>query len=271
MIIAIKGENFTGKSGFGFGCPPGISWHETDIGGYERSIPKFELLNPNIRGDIEYNAYPTPQQFQLRDLGLDTSPRLYGIKELWYEFVRNFITAIDNSYVNTIVVDTFSQLYPICCDAYLQEKQEAQEVNGVLPRDKFYREQLIQIEYRTVNQRMHAIFDVVATTKKVLIITHHMSDVWGQVQKDGKITDGVIGRNAKGWHNCGMAASDLVDYVILMQQGDGKTKYGEGRRNPNKFYSTIEKAGIARSLMGTVIEDLTYDDLMTRAEMMKGT
>jgi len=270
MIISLKGENFTGKSGFGLSCPKKIGWHETDMNGFERALPHFELADPKIRSKIKHYTYPVPDSYMQGDLGVSVSPRLYGLKELWQEFVHNLLDDIDSVDILSIVIDTFSQMYPICADSLLQEKQEAQEVDGKLPKGERYREQLIQIEYRAVNQRMHAIFDVVAKANKNLIIIHHMTDIWGQVMKDGQVKDGVVGRDAKGWHNCGLASSDLSDIVIEMAQGDPRKSYGNGKQDATKFYSTLVKSGEARSLRGMVIEDLTYDDLITRLNMAKG-
>lgn len=264
MKFSIKGENNTGKTALALSFPKQLEYFDCDPGGFARAlvtVPKTE------RDGIVYHAYPMPVTTIRANLGIDLSKsgmdRLRGVKELWYQFVDAFCDAIDDPNVSTLVIDTFSQLYSICIDAFLQEKQEAQESGGKLPTGQKYRENLIQIEYRNVNQRMHTLFDAVPDHKNLVVI-HHMDDVWGEkLDAKGKVVDAVVGRDAKGWKKCGPAAADLADIVMQMEQQHIK-KAGE----PLKvvFVGTFKKS--PPILMEQSLEFPTYTDIVSRMKLV---
>ncbi len=268
MIFSILGENNSGKSGLGLGFPPILHYFDFDPGGFKRGLGALKDGKARVEsGQIVYHAYPMPVSTIKANLGVKLegggNDRLHGMKELWYGFVDDFCTALDDVNVFSLMVDTFSQLYPVAADAFLQEKQESQEVNGKLPSGKNYREQLIQIEYRDINQRMHAIFDAIPEHKN-LIIVHHMDDVWGkEIDSKGKVVDAVVGRDAKGWKKCGRAGADLADIVMQMEQ---KQRKKAGEPVETYFEGTFTKA--PPILMGQTVEMPTYQDIITRLQMV---
>lgn len=264
MKFSIKGENNTGKTALALSFPKRLVYFDCDPGGFARALTTVPKKEHEL---IEYNAMPLPVTTIRANLGLDLSKtgedRLRGMKELWYMFVDRFCDAIENPEVQTIVVDTFSQLYSICCDGFLQEKQEAQEVNGKLKQGEKYRQSLLQIEYRPINQRMHTLFDAVPEHKN-LVVVHHMDDVWGdKLDAKGKVVDGVIGRDAKGWKKCGYGAADLADIVMELAQRRDK-KAGD----PLKivFVGTFKKSPPA--LMEQSLEFPTYKAIIDRIRMV---
>ena len=264
MIISIKGENYTGKTTFGCTCPKKIGYHEFDIGSFKRVSPRFK--KELEAGEITVVQYPLPKEVTRASLGTAVTAKVIGMQELWEEFCKNFCADLDNPDVKTIVVDTFSQTYQICMDSVLQTIQARQDrKNGNKPVDH-YREQLQKQEYRDVNTRMHALLDeaIKSCDKKdtdTIVFVHHMADQYGLIQKGGEIEEGVIGRDAKGWKSNGLAASDLVDWVLLFQRGDAKQKYLGKAQDVNKFYAHAHKTGETRSLGGLVLEDPTHTKL----------
>ena len=268
MIFSIKGENNTGKTALGLSFPLGLHYYDCDPGGFKRGLSAIKDGKGLVEsGKIAYHSYPMPVSTLKANLGIKGAGmnKMSGMKELWYAFVEDFCSALEDPQVFSLVVDTFSQLYPIASDALLQEKQEAQEdAHGKLPAGKYYREQLIQIEYRTVNQRMHAIFDYIPEEKNLIII-HHMDDVWGEkIDSKGKVVDAVIGRDAKGWKKCGVAASDLADVVIRMEQKQTKPKAGETAKT--YFTGTFTKAPPV--LMGVSLDMPTAKDVTGRLKLV---
>ena len=90
-----------------------------------------------------------------------------------------------------------------------------------------------------------------------------MADVWAKgLDAKGKIVDTVVGRDAKGWKNCGVAAADLSDLVLLMEQ---RTQKKAGGTMETKFEATFIKA--PPLLMGQKITMPTYDDISARMEL----
>lgn len=266
MIVSIKGENYTGKTTFGFTAPNNVGYHEFDIGSVKRVSPRF--LKELEAKQIIVTQYPLPAEITRANLGMPTG-KISGMRELWELYCKNFCADLDNKKVKSIVTDTFSQSYQVCMDAVLQTIQERQERQGKIVNGQGYREQLQRMEYREVNTRMHAILDEAIKScargdTEVIVFVHHMADQYGLVQKGGEAEEGVIGRDAKGWKSNGLGAADLVDYTMLFERGNPKKKYMDSKQDANKFYATVQKAGEVRSIGGLVIEDPTFIKLQAQ-------
>ncbi len=263
MIISLKGESNTAKSSFPLTGPHQILYLETDPGGFNRAF--LECKDDIINGNIVFKSYPLPKEVLRAALvKQDKGFRIRGMKELWGAFVEDFCTGLESPDIKLITVDTYSQMHQILMAAYLQEKQEAQEVNGKLPVGKTYRENLTQIEYGQINSRMHTMLDQANVYDKNMVIIHHMTDVWGPVMKDGKIDQGVVGRDAKGWKNCGYAASDLADIVL-----ETKRTTVTSNKGPITSFSVVyTKAPPA--LMGVTVENPTWDKIVKQVKFVKG-
>ncbi len=265
MIISLAGENYTGKTAFACSFPKKALHIETDLGGFARVVPQFKAVVD--AGDIISIAYPAPKETLRENLGIEISEKVIGMRELWIDMCTKMCTAFDDPEFGSVIFDTFSNIHPYCMDAQVQLNQERQERKGEIKNGKGYRGALHLTEFRFVNTKMHSIVDEAIRCNTNLILIHHMADQYGMVQKGDKVEEAVIGRGAKGWKSCGLGASDLMDFVILMQRGDKKRVFGNGKQDTNRFYGTIEKAGHVRGLKGLVLEDPTYDMLMAHINM----
>jgi len=262
MILSIKGENNTGKSALGLSGPKKLAFFDCDPGGYKRALV---TLSEEEQKKVIHYTYPLPKEVLKMQLGVaGQGDRVRGMKELWYKFVDDYFNAVEDDDVQTLQIDTFSQLHPNVIEAVLQEKQESKEVGGKLPANKEYPESLGTYDHKWVNQRLRALIAAAFDNDKHLILVHHMDDVWGKVQNAaGAAVDGVIGRDAKGWKKVGVGAIDLSGIAVHMTQSNKKVA---GAGSTMTFKTTFIKAPPA--LMGQVLENATFDDIYKRVQMV---
>lgn len=232
---------------------------EFDIGGWERA--KYRFLSEVVQGLIMHETYPMPFQVGTIDpTKLTTRPSkiIVGMKELWYKFLINYIQHLDDPTINTIVVDTGTLLWEICCSGYLQEKQEIQldGAGNILPSEKL-RVSLLPIEYREPNIRMRGIIYQAKAHGKHLVLTHHSRDEYGPMP-DGKggIADAKTGRKERsGWNPLGDGAD-----VIVHTYWDDKV---------SKPYCKVELAEV-KQLEGMVFQEPSYEKINQVIRMIKG-
>jgi len=132
---------------------------------------------------------------------------------------------------------------------HLQVLQQDSIADGKVPR-----RQLIQIEYGAPNDAMRDLYAFGGSVGKNLILTHHLTDEYGdKISHKGEVEKVITGRRILeglvGTHR-------LVDVAIRMTKTPKHT-----------LESEILKCGYNLSLEGTKAADPTWDSIVTRIEM----
>ena len=259
IIFGLWGEDKSCKTTLALTFPKPLIHIEFDIGGFDRAIYRFN--NDYQSGLIKHEKYPMPFQIGTIDpTQLTTRPSkiIVGVKELWYKFLINYIQHLDDPVLATIVIDTGTLLWEICCSGYLQEKQEIQlDARGsLLPNEKL-RVSLLPIEYREPNIRMRGIIYQAKAHGKHLVLAHHSRDEYGPMpEKGGGIVEAKTGRKERaGWNPLGDGAD-----VIVHTYWDNKA---------NKPFCKVELAEV-KALEGMVFEEPTFDKINQTIRMIKG-
>jgi hypothetical protein len=195
MILAIAGEEKTCKTTLALSAPKKILHMDFDVGGFRRASHRF--IEQIKTGVLESRPYYPPQQ-AIRDKLLRgtreatqhrSAGKVIGYKDLWYRMLEDYVSALEGTEYETIIMDSFVQVWEICRLCFLEEKQE---------RDP-KRESLLQIEYGEPNARMRALILAARQVDKNLILIHHMTDKREARLVDGKKEDFVVGRIPAGW------------------------------------------------------------------------
>lgn len=263
MIFGLWGPDKSCKNTLAMTFPKPIIDMELDIGGFaraNRNLPHLPIKDWVGQGLIKLEQYVMPFQSGIVDptkLTVRPSKTIQGMKELWYKWLINYIKHLDEDYA-TVVIDTTTLLWEICCSGYLQEKQEIQfDAKGnLLPKEKL-RVSLLPVEYREPNIRMRGVIYQAKAHNKHLVLTHHESDEYGPVlQKDGSIVEGRTGRKARhGWAPLGDGAD-----VIVRTWWDGKD---------NIPWCEVELAEV-KELEGMKFKEPTYDKIQKAINMIRG-
>ena len=190
-VVAICGDEGTGKTSMSLTFPKGVVHLDIDVGGYRRAIWRMEGEG------ISSISFPKPIQID-KLKGADISStriiipkKVTGMLELWQEIVQKFVDACMDKDANTIVIDSATALWNICHQSHLQELQSRQLSlhNSEKPHTPFnessYRERLQPIEYGPANDRMRTLVHTARSCGKNLILTHYPTDEYGTIP-DGK-------------------------------------------------------------------------------------
>lgn len=249
MIAVIGGEEKTGKTTFALTWPKPIVYFEFDIGGWDRA--KKDATN------ITRLQFPTPVQAIIHSSGLVAQPKMIvGMKELWYQFLTEYNKACLDKAVATIVLDTWCQVWEICRLAVLQEKQEAQLVNGKLAPGEKLRTSLLQIEYGEPNARMRNImFYAKSTGKNLVLVTYDRDEYKAQIGEDGRYQEVRTGRKVFNVWSETMKHSDIALWTSIEN---------------SKPIATITLAGIAPlEMVGVTIPENKYETLMQMIQLSR--
>lgn len=275
MIFVAWGPDKTCKSTLALTFPKPLAYLEFDIGGGERAIKndsrygfKQAVADSSIitsfkdpQGHEHPLSFVMPYQIGVVDfnkMSVRPSKILVGMKELWYKFLVAYISLLEQPNIQTIVIDTGTLLWELCCSGYLQEKQELQldQYGNVLPGEKL-RVQLLQIEYREPNIRMRGIVYQAKAHKKHLVMTHHERDEYGMMMIKGEMIQGPTGRKERaGWGSLGDGADIIVHTYI--KSGSAKVPYCK-----------VELAEI-KELEGMEIETPTWEKIDFMLRMLRG-
>lgn len=155
-ITGIWGAPGTIKSTLAATWPMGLSWHEFDIGGFERGS---QYLNEEQRAGIILHQYPAPLRLTLDKDG----HMLEGWLELFKSFLDNVNEDCKNTAIQTIVVDTGTMCWTATHRAFLQDLQKRNNK----------RESLTQIEYGDVNPWFYQVVQYPKLRGKNLVMTFH--------------------------------------------------------------------------------------------------
>lgn len=259
MIISVEGEEATGKTTLAYTAPLPIVGFSFDFGS-ERSIygTQFDLhfkglsidivkyqkgadtkkLYDGYSGDITIFELPQPVQLD--------SNKIVGCTEEWDYFIQLYAQALEDSRVQSIVIDTMTLARRLKADAYLQEVQ----------RGKADRKQLLQIEWGHANDSIRNVYTIAAGMNKNLVALHHLTDERKDVPKpNGEIESIVTGNRILE----GLSQTyRYVDVAVRMEKVRGQLT---GRLN---------KVGYNLGLEGNVVTDPTWDGIAGLIEMSLG-
>lgn len=207
MIVSIWGNEKSWKTSMALTWPKDINHFDLDVGGFERAAWRIDTSR------VDSTSYPLPIPVekllgqQKNGISIKFPKKVVGIREVWQKIIMDFVEAVNNSNVKTIVMDSATQLWFICHRAYLQELQEKQlyrfthdkdgnQIKGraenQFPENEF-RENLTSIEYAEPNSRMSTLIYTARSYGKNLILTHYPRDVYAQ-----KVTDRGVESYATG-------------------------------------------------------------------------
>ncbi len=215
MITALWGKEKSWKTTMALTWPKPIFHFDLDVGGYDRAAWR---LNTD---DIESKSYPTPIQMeklmgQVKDgVTIKFPKKLLGIKEVWQQIVIDFVAAVSRPEIQTVVMDSATQLWSLCHRGRLQELQEVQvaKSKGNIS-DNDLRERLQPIEYAEPNDRMRTLIYTARSYGKHLVLTHYPRDVYGQKVTERGIEDYKTGDiEPDGFKD----TQKLVDIVIWVE------------------------------------------------------
>ncbi len=253
-VVVICGDEGSLKTTEALTYPKPIVHFDIDVGGYRRASWRLSA------DGIKSKSYPKPIQISklmgvVKDEAstrIQVPKKVEGMKELWQEIVTDFVTSCQDKEVKTIILDSATQLYIICCGAYLQELQEKQRFhydptkNGNQPwDDNMYRERLQPFEYGTPDigpyAHMRALIATSRSFSKNLIMTHYPTDDFGPIPDGhGGMTEGKTGKKVIDGFKEVEKWADLVlwNTVKIIPAKDGKPEYKQA-------YSKITKCGLA--------------------------
>jgi len=236
MILIIWGEDKSTKSTVAMTVVdvyPPAAYMEFDIGGFDRAKGRFRQQIKDGKFIREYQfrgmSKPVALDYVMPVQGVSIDPKtieirpskmVVGMKELWYRFYAHFMALLADEKISSIIVDTGTLLWSVCCDGLLQEKQETQcdDRGNLLPGQKL-RQQLLEIEYKDANQRMRSLFYQAKARKKNLIVVHHATDEYKNMLVKGELTKAPTGkRKIHGWRQLGDSADMVINVYIKMEK-----------------------------------------------------
>ena len=242
ITLANFGEIKTTKTTFGLTAPKPLLHLDFDQG-VDRAIWRFQeysteyvnsgtpLRSINLgEKDITTKEYVLP-------LDLPGNPNT-GFVKMWEEEVFNdVVAACQNPLIKSIVIDTGTSMWGLASRAQLER---ARKTNPE-------RQSLIPLEYRKPNDDMRSLFGAIKTTKKTLIVTHHLEGVYRPVwvkssRGEPEYKESRVGDTWAGWSHIGgmvdMVARNFVEnqYHIAIHGG-----------SPVKVVATSDEA--ARNLV----------------------
>lgn len=228
-VVAICGNEGTGKSSMALTFPRPIHHLDIDVGGFRRAIWRLE-----DKTNITSTSFPKPIQMgKLMGQDKQSSTRISvpkkveGMKELWQAIITEFVTKCTNPDISTLIVDSATMLWNICHQAYLQELQERQLANHLkrspnVPFDENdYRERLQPIEYGPANDRMTTVLHTARSYGKNLVLTHYPTDEYGPMP-DGKggMVEAKTGKKVIDGFKHTTKLADLVVWTDLKESNN---------------------------------------------------
>lgn len=253
MILAIWGEEKTGKSALALSFPDPLVHFDFDYG-YDRvadSTYGHKLINGR---SITTNPYTLPVQFGGR--------KMEGAKELWLKFLKDYLKALEDKEVKTIALDTGTQVWEVDKSGFLQERQERDVAAGKVPR-----EAILQIEYGEPNARMRSIYNAARGYKKHLVVTHYSRDEYRPRlnPQSGMMESASTGKLQLAGFGETPNMVDLVIYTYKVEKGKiDSPDYSQ------QLWGVITTSGLGIELCGNIIQDVTYEKIVNLQKMLKG-
>ena len=231
-VIGIKGDNKAGKTTFALTFPKPMVYFETDIGGYRRAAHRFDTSK------ISTKRFLAPIEDIQRKLSGEKGFKK-GWRELWENFWQNYMEALVNPEVQTIVIDSFPQLYSISNECAHQEKEEK---SGKIV------ERMMPLDYTPSYWRMQNLIYTARVNGKGLVLTHFLSDEY----QDVIVKEGIASRKTGKKITAGWSKIDKELDLMLECWYDPQDKVSKAK---------IVLSGLARELLGQTITDPTWETL----------
>lgn len=246
MILAIWGRTKTFKTALSMSFPKPLIVYDFDLGAY-RAVPVHQEAYD--QGLIDIREYPYPLQFQL--------PKVTGIVELWFEWLKDYTETLRDDSIQTIVIDTATQLYQLVRHCFLQRLQEVQiadaEKAGKPIESIKFRQRLQPVEYAEPYNRLDQIVYAAKAAKKHLVLIHNSRKEYQKVLGES-MARATGAEELDGYRKTG----EMVEMVVKMTRETGKLAVAE-----------IEKSGLGVGMEGLVFENPTYDILIQAIERMQ--
>lgn len=288
-ITAIVGDEGTGKTTMALTYPKPIFHMDIDLGGFRRAAWRLEDLRTKVcsvdedisqidwsQYDLVTKSYPRPIQMN-KLLGqtfeqtstratVQVPKRVEGMKELWQQIVTDFV-AVCQSPARTINPDSATMLWTIDHQSTLQEAQERQMAQGIMPEHDKFRERLQRFEYGTANDRMRTLFHTARTFSKELVLTHYPADVYGPIPDGrGGMTEGKTGQLKADGFGETVKMSDAVLWVRIAEQ---TLQPGVVNRYPVAKFTKCGIEGMGLKAVGIEIM-ASYEAIINLRNMMRG-
>lgn len=301
-IVAVVGEEGTGKTGMALSFPKPLFHLDIDVGGFWRAAwrlvdkrytdPIMRIYECKVGEDIsklDWSQYdivtkPYPKPIQMDKLiGQLTEPstraiklnpkKVEGMKELWQDIVIDAVSACQSSLVKTIIIDSGTLFWNICHNSHLQELQERQLAahksrSPNLPfNENDFRERLQPVEYGPANDRMRTVFHTARSFQKNLVTTHYPTDKYGMVA-DGKggMVEGKTGELVLDGFKETVRLADVVLWLRITETVlANKTK----EKCPMAKFTKCGISGMGLDAVGTEII-ATYEGIVYKRSQVMG-
>lgn len=243
-VAMLYGPQGSLKSSMAITWPKNIVYFDFDLG-HQRAWQIDGMINSGV---VDIRKMPLPER------SLTTRyTKLDGYLDMWKEFTESIWSACEDPEVSTIIIDTLTNQWRLCCDAYLEEIQK------VNPN----RKQLLQIEYGEPNTRQRSLFDAIKTHNKWLVICMHETDEYAPILMNGRpvINDDGTQRTMQ----TGAKVPDgfrysrpLSDWVFNSKLIPFEDDQGKNRVKP---MIVIEKSASGIDLVGEEIDEFNFQKL----------
>jgi hypothetical protein len=182
---------------------------------------------------------------------------LIGFSEFWNDFITGLTVACEDDSIQTIVIDTGTVEWNICCDAYLQELQQENKAHN-----QGLRKQLQQIEYGEPNKRERQVLEQIKSYQKHCVLIHHETQEYEVYKIAGVVQKDEMGRPVS--NPTGNMVPD--GFRHLKPQLDWELYVHETEKGSNHIRATIQKSSLGIDLIGVDMggdgRNPTYQDFM---------
>lgn len=247
-ILVISGDNKTTKTTLALSGPKPLRHYDLDLG-YERASHRFNGQ------EILSTRYTTPAQgvdILQGKVRVRSRNVLHGVRELWDQWVEDYITALRDDHWVTHAIDTGSQLWETCHRGFLQEQQEAQLREN--PATKDVKETLGTYGYAEPNARMRAMYAAARTYGRNLIITHYLKPEYQDIITEKGIQSGTTGRMIMDGYKHTIGLCDIAVTTFLRD---------------NVPFCRIDFCGLDLRAQGMELKEPTWDKIMDIVEKLR--
>ena len=272
MIVAPWGEEKTCKTTLALSFPKPLYHFDIDVGGFDRAA--WRIQTNGITSERFYQPLQIEKMMgqEVSETGGKLSIRfpkkVVGMREVWQAIITKYVEVLQDPQYQTIVFDSFTQMWNICHRAHLQEIQEKQIAKEPKISENALRESLLPKEYGPANDRMRSVIYNARSVNKHLVITHYPKDVYGV-----RVT-----ANGTEEYRTGEVAIDgfkevakLIDIAISTRTESRKIN---GQDKPTKVpvctITTCGLEGLGIAAEGIELPTPDYAGLMGLVEMFRG-
>lgn len=238
--LNLYGARKTGKTTFGLSCPTPLIVFDFEDG---VSVVERQYI-PDPDG-----ITVVPIAEPLLNLPRATKPK--NAKKIWAELLTAYNKYMEDNTVKTIVFDTFTAVWELCRNAYLQDLNDDTGKT---------RTSLLQIEYGEPNRRMKNLIVQGRLHKKLIVLVHHarnkyvMNSQGESVQSNEPEPDGF------------KASGDLVDAVLFFTKD--MVKIGDITKKMPVV--EIQDCRLVMAAEGLVLPTPNYETLYNLIKSLRG-